>query len=423
MKTKFTFLLIIALGVTHFMQAQTVGDKFKVGQLYYEITQLTPNKEVAVVPQKTNSWDDSEKPTGDVVIPATVNYNGAGYSVTSIEKFAFYECEDITTIEIGSNVAFVGSRAFETRYWFTNNPKLTAITVAAGNSAFTAQDGVLFNTDVTRMIWYPQGKSDLIYSVPASITHMQYSCFKDVNAITQVNLPEGLLEIGSDDSENVGYALYGCPHLTEVNLPASLTAIYSYSFFGIKVSSLHFPEGITSLSSISANNTELTEVTFPSTLTRLRWYSFAGCPKLTTVNAKMVVPPNIEGEEVFNNTNISAATLNVPVGSKAAYEAADTWKDFGTINEVVFTNLPQLQESNFQAWGGKGVIYVELPTSAINQDLGAVKVEIYTTQGQLVYSSLLSTAGTHTLTPTLENWGSGVYIVNVGTAAQKVVVR
>ena len=57
-------------------------------------------------------------------------------------------------------------------------------------------------------------------------------------------------------------------------------------------------------------------------------------PKLKAVTCKAATPPVIKaGQEVFAGTPIASATLRVPAGSKALYQAAEGWKDFGTIEE------------------------------------------------------------------------------------------
>lgn len=38
--------------------------------------------------------------SGSVTIPATVTYNGTTYPVTSIGKFAFYNCSSLTSVTI-----------------------------------------------------------------------------------------------------------------------------------------------------------------------------------------------------------------------------------------------------------------------------------------------------------------------------------
>ena len=109
--------------------------------------------------------------------------------------------------------------------------------------------------------------------------------------------------------------------------------IGDYSLCRIKVSSIVVPENITELGNSSlAECPELISVELPSTLTEIKWYAFKGDHKLKTVMCKAANPPAI-GNNVFDGTPIASATLRVPAGSKALYQAAEGWEDFGTIVE------------------------------------------------------------------------------------------
>ncbi len=55
----------------------------------------------------------SEKYSGNVVIPETIEHEGVSYKVTSIGERAFYECIDLASIVIGSNIASIGTFAFK----------------------------------------------------------------------------------------------------------------------------------------------------------------------------------------------------------------------------------------------------------------------------------------------------------------------
>lgn len=50
--------------------------------------------------------------SGDVVIPATVEYEGITYSVTHIAQYAFYFCQSMTSVTLGSNIQSIGDYAF-----------------------------------------------------------------------------------------------------------------------------------------------------------------------------------------------------------------------------------------------------------------------------------------------------------------------
>jgi hypothetical protein len=66
-------------------------------------------------------------------------------------------------------------------------------------------------------------------------------------------------------------------------------------------------------------------------VTSIGSYAFSGCSGLTSVTIKKETPLPIKESTFSNRAN---ATLYVPYGSTAAYEAADYWKEFKEIIEM-----------------------------------------------------------------------------------------
>ena len=205
---------------------------------------------------------------------------------------------------------------------------LQSVTVASDNTYLLAENGVIFNKDKTVLLGYLPGKPDASYTVPASVIRLGAGSFSSVPALTSLTLPNGLKTI--EDK-----ALWNCENLVVLNLPSSLKSIGWRSLGYIKVSSIVVPENIKVLNNGSlAFCPELISVELPSTLAQIRWYLLSRNPKLKTVTCKAANPPVITaGQEVFKGTPIAFATLRVPAGSKALYQAAEGWKDFGTIEE------------------------------------------------------------------------------------------
>ena len=55
---------------------------------------------------------DTEKYTGDIVIPESVEYDGVTYSVTSIEYKAFMYCSGLTSVVITNSVTGIEGNTF-----------------------------------------------------------------------------------------------------------------------------------------------------------------------------------------------------------------------------------------------------------------------------------------------------------------------
>lgn len=97
--------------------------------------------------------------------------------------------------------------------------------------------------------------------------------------------------------------------------------------------SVRIEEGITGIGNYSFRaETNIKSVYIPSTVNEIGTSAFGGCKNLTTVEIANALPPQM-GKNVFITVPLKKATLRVPVGAKAAYEADKIWSKFGTIEE------------------------------------------------------------------------------------------
>lgn len=76
----------------------------------------------------------------------------------------------------------------------------------------------------------------------------------------------------------------------------------------------------------------LTSVTIPNSATSIGYRAFADCSSLIQVNNLSETPQSIDSDTFSNRAN---ATLYVPKGSKAAYEATNYWNGFREIKEII----------------------------------------------------------------------------------------
>ena len=81
------------------------AEAVEIDGIYYEL--VSNNKEATVKQNPSGYYSCS------VVIPASVTYDGAEFSVSSIGSYAFEWCSGLTTVTIPHSVTIIGCYAFE----------------------------------------------------------------------------------------------------------------------------------------------------------------------------------------------------------------------------------------------------------------------------------------------------------------------
>ncbi len=173
----------------------------EIDGIYYELDSSTKTASVTY----TGSSSSDNTYSGDITIPASVNYSGTTYSVTSIGWRAFRGCTGLTSITIPSSVTSIGNKAFE------DCTGLTSITIPSsvksiGDLAFEGCTGL---TSIT---------------IPSSVTSIGWAAFGGCTGLTSVTIPSSVTSIE-------GYAFYGCTGLTSITIPSSVTSIGDWAFF------------------------------------------------------------------------------------------------------------------------------------------------------------------------------------------------
>ena len=265
----------------------TVPDDFIAGGIHYQVVDKT-NKHVHINYNYDGAFGVN------VHIPATVVFNGETYAITGCTK-----------------------SCLQTTFWQT-----VAFTVDSASAFLSAEGGVLFNKDKTRLIKYPKMKTGTDYTVPGSVKTIGPYAFYEIGSLTTLNLPEGKALTTIEDN-----GISNCTLLANVNIPSTLQELGKGFLFNSKITSAVIPEGVEYLEHASlAWCPNLTRVEFPASFKRTTSSILYRCPALTEVTCKAVNPPLVQGFD--NGTPLGSCTLKVPAASVSAYENAPIWKNF-----------------------------------------------------------------------------------------------
>ena len=138
------------------------------------------------------------------------------------------------------------------------------------------------------------------------VTAIAFQAFYCCEYLTSLTIPYGVTDIGN----NVCSA---CWNLKSVSLPNSLKSIGSDAFSWCS---------------------SLRTVTIPNSVTSIGWTAFEGCIGLTSVISEIMDPFEIPDNVFENSSAETIATLTVPAGTKARYQAIKGWNIFKNIVEA-----------------------------------------------------------------------------------------
>ena len=321
---------------------------------------------------------------GDIAIPDYVEQAGTEYAVTTIGESAFIEADltslqlpketlktidaaafrdvsGLATIDIPETVTTIGNGAFQC-YGLTylhipasvtdmgnsaigGCPELETITVADGNTHFGVFDGVLMDKAQTRLIVYPAQLEGKKYTVPATVTTIDYKAFRNLAFLTSLTIPASVSELPSE-------LFYKATSLAEINIDPANTAycseegvVYTADMEALVVypagkkskdytpntavktigeeafgyashlEAVTIPEGVTTIGSAAFTHcTSLRHVSFSESVTTIDINAFYCCETLETI----VLPPHltkVEATLFYKCKNLRSVTIPAEVTS------------------------------------------------------------------------------------------------------------
>lgn len=107
-------------------------------------------------------------------------------SLISLGGDTFYKCSNLKKVNIPKNVRFIGNNPF------AGCPFLT---LSNNSNYLIYEDGVLFNRDKTRLIYYSLARSNKKYIIPSGVKVIGKHAFYLANNLEFVTLPSSLIKL------------------------------------------------------------------------------------------------------------------------------------------------------------------------------------------------------------------------------------
>ena len=239
--------------------------------------------------------------SGDIVIPSSITYNGNTYTVTKISNFCTEADKTVTSVTIPSTISSISSGAFGI------SDALKNITVDTDNQWLTSDDGILYNKDKTKLIYYPCKKDASHFTIPASVTTLSGEAFSRNSTLTSIVIPKTVETIGDGNDDN-NYTFhwgtfYKCDKLTSVTFEddCKLTKI-PRNFLGecTSLTNVNIPDQVTIIGGHAFHScSSLTSILIPKAVTTIGNSAFGACSSLSTT----IIPESVTsiGEEAFYN--------------------------------------------------------------------------------------------------------------------------
>lgn len=216
-------------------------------------------------------------------------------SLTTIDDYAFADCDSLKSIVIPYGVTTVGHAAF------------------SGCSSLNS------------------------VSISNSVQNIGTWAFSNCTSLESITLPESVTEIG-------WWTFNGCTALTYISLSNNLKTLPDQVFSGcISLSNITIPTGITKIEGAAFKGcSSLISITIPSNVTDVGGNTFIGCSSLRAIYLTSSTPPSYSSD-----TYDSQITVYIPQGSYADYFLSN-WGSYKLV-EYDVTSIESLDTPNYVA--------------------------------------------------------------------------
>jgi len=340
-----------------------------------------------------------------VVIPSSIKSLPQGvfqycYSLSSvtlpdgielIDYDAFANCSSLTSFTFPANLKTIGCYAFShctslenvsaipakvtsiEHAAFTGCPKITSFSVSSQNKDFVSIDGVLFTSNKSILVAYPNGKKGA-YTIPATTKKILTQSFQLCKGLTSVKIPSSVTDLNSFNQ------FHGCTSLTTVENSAPITILDWDAFSDcINLVSVTLPSTLKRIDNSAFENCRsLKKVSIPSSVTSISSDAFKSCVNLEMFNVSSSNSNYKTVSGVLFNKN-GTTLLAYPCGkSGTSYTIPQGTTTIATNSfyecPLTTVSIPNsVTKIDSDAFSKSGIKTIEIPSSVTTLGSGSFK--------------------------------------------------
>ena len=180
-----------------------------------------------------NTWE------GELCIPSELTHEGQTYIVNGIRESPLLQNTTVTKVFVPKTIKklFSASNSLEgfnsiEENLFANCKALETVEVDDENPIMCSSEGVLFNKDRTRILCYPAGSQQTVYTIPAGVTTVSANAFAFCKNFQSIVIPNGVTTIDY-------YAFRDCKGLKQLVIPESVVNISWGAFANCQMEALY----------------------------------------------------------------------------------------------------------------------------------------------------------------------------------------
>ena len=242
---------------------------FEVDGIYYDVISTT---ELTCKVAKA-------KYTGDIIVPATVDYKNRSFQVvdintafkgssissisipntiTTIEEYAFDACKSLTSVSLPKTITSIPYRAFSYCSSLTD--------ICLPNTLTSIKASAFYSCNLKTI------------EIPTSVTEIGSNAFYECTSLTNIVLPNSVEILETS-------IFHGCRSLKSITLPSHLTEIRGNTFYKCNsLEAIELPETLLKIEYGAFYGCEsLTKITIPNSVTTIGYEAFRGCSSMETI--------------------------------------------------------------------------------------------------------------------------------------------